>query len=58
MANTVIIAGQSRVQPSVYLIPTAQTTSNKPAIKRINQDKGCWDFECRMFDVRFWILEF
>ncbi len=42
MAIIVNIAGQSLVQPSVYLIPTAQTTSKRPAIKRINQDMGCW----------------
>lgn len=56
MAVTVITAGQSLVQLSVYLIPTAHTTSNNPAINRMSQDMelnvGCWisDVGCSFFD--------
>ncbi len=50
MANTVKREGHSRVQPSVYLMPTAQTTSKRPAIKRINQGMG-------ILDCGFWISD-
>jgi|GEM_PF-6179277 len=37
MESTVPTVGQRRVNPSVYLSPIAQPTSNKPATTRINQ---------------------
>jgi len=38
IAETVIMLGVRRVNPWVYFRPMAQTTSSKPAIKRIIQD--------------------
>jgi len=38
IAVMVIMLGVNRLNPWVYFRPTAQTTSNKPAIKRIIQD--------------------
>jgi hypothetical protein len=42
MAHTVKTTGQNRVHPSVYLMPTAHTTSNKPAMKSMIQDIELW----------------
>jgi hypothetical protein len=37
IADAVIRVGHSRVKPSVYFKPIAQTTSNSPAVTRITQ---------------------
>src|SRR5690606_34893625 len=40
MAPTVSAVGSGREKPSVYLRPTAQATSNRPARNRMIQDMG------------------
>jgi len=39
MAATVASDGASRLKPSVYFSPTAQATSQRPAMNRISQAK-------------------
>src|SRR5689334_8463160 len=50
MASTVHTEGQGRVNPSVYLRPIAQPTSNNPATTRMSHAMGVLDGSWQRLD--------